>query len=106
MPTSSIATCSRSASRASERSRDPYEGATAASSVAVAQGLPLMRLEMTMTRSNMFKGLLAAIVAVALLAPTATDAAKPEQQDRGVTNILLVHGAWADGSSWSKVIPL
>ncbi len=21
-------------------------------------------------------------------------------------NILLVHGAWADGSSWSKVIPL
>ena len=24
----------------------------------------------------------------------------------GVQNILLVHGAWADGSSWSKVIPL
>ena len=23
-----------------------------------------------------------------------------------VTNIVLVHGAWADGSSWSKVIPL
>ncbi len=23
-----------------------------------------------------------------------------------VTTILLVHGAWADGSSWSKVIPL
>jgi pimeloyl-ACP methyl ester carboxylesterase len=22
------------------------------------------------------------------------------------TNIVLVHGAWADGSSWSKVIPL
>jgi pimeloyl-ACP methyl ester carboxylesterase len=22
------------------------------------------------------------------------------------TNILLVHGAWADGSSWSKVIPI
>ncbi len=22
------------------------------------------------------------------------------------TNVLLVHGAWADGSSWSKVIPL
>src|SRR6201986_3211854 len=21
-------------------------------------------------------------------------------------NIILVHGAWADGSSWSKVIPL
>ncbi|SDE96237.1 Pimeloyl-ACP methyl ester carboxylesterase [Terriglobus roseus] len=23
----------------------------------------------------------------------------------GVKNVLLVHGAWADGSSWSKVIP-
>lgn len=23
-----------------------------------------------------------------------------------VTNIVLVHGAWADGSSWSKLIPL
>ena len=21
-------------------------------------------------------------------------------------NVTLVHGAWADGSSWSKVIPL
>jgi hypothetical protein len=21
------------------------------------------------------------------------------------TNIVLVHGAWADGSSWGKVIP-
>jgi pimeloyl-ACP methyl ester carboxylesterase len=26
--------------------------------------------------------------------------------NRGVKNIVLVHGAWADGSSWSKVIPL
>jgi len=26
--------------------------------------------------------------------------------DRGVKNIVLVHGAWADGSSWSGVIPL
>ena len=22
------------------------------------------------------------------------------------TNVVLVHGAWADGSSWSRVIPL
>jgi hypothetical protein len=22
------------------------------------------------------------------------------------TNVLLVHGAWADGSCWAKVIPL
>lgn len=26
--------------------------------------------------------------------------------NHGVKNIVLVHGAWADGSSWSKVIPL
>ncbi len=31
---------------------------------------------------------------------TAVQAAGPT----GVKNILLVHGAWADGSSWSKVI--
>ncbi len=24
----------------------------------------------------------------------------------GVTNVVLVHGAWADGSSWSKIIPI
>src|SRR4029077_20196359 len=29
-----------------------------------------------------------------------------QKLNRGVTNIVLVHGAWADGSSWSKVIPL
>jgi len=26
--------------------------------------------------------------------------------NHGVKNIVLVHGAWADGSSWSRVIPL
>ena len=25
---------------------------------------------------------------------------------QGITNVVLVHGAWADGSSWSKIIPL
>lgn len=34
---------------------------------------------------------------------TSTDAAQPAA---GVKNIVLVHGTWADGSSWSKVIPL
>lgn len=24
----------------------------------------------------------------------------------GIKNVVLVHGAWADGSSWSKVVPL
>ena len=39
---------------------------------------------------------------------------KTLMQSRGIqeitttntTNIVLVHGAWADGSSWSKVIPI
>lgn len=29
-----------------------------------------------------------------------------DNSNRGVKNIVLVHGAWADGSSWSRVIPL
>src|SRR5215510_4356423 len=28
------------------------------------------------------------------------------QPSKGVKNIVLVHGAFADGSSWAKVIPL
>jgi pimeloyl-ACP methyl ester carboxylesterase len=27
-------------------------------------------------------------------------------ESHGIRNVILVHGAWADGSSWSKVIPL
>src|SRR4051812_38178400 len=33
-------------------------------------------------------------------------AAGPSQAAVGVHNVVLVHGAWADGSSWAKVIPL
>ena len=33
-------------------------------------------------------------------------AAQPSQAGDGVHNVVLVHGAWADGSSWAKVIPL
>jgi pimeloyl-ACP methyl ester carboxylesterase len=29
-----------------------------------------------------------------------------ETSETAVKNIVLVHGAWADGSSWSKIIPL
>ena len=31
--------------------------------------------------------------------------AQTTSRQHTVTNVLLVHGAWADGSSWSKVIP-
>lgn len=32
----------------------------------------------------------------------------PEQASSSapIKNVVLVHGAWADGSSWSKVVPL
>jgi pimeloyl-ACP methyl ester carboxylesterase len=46
------------------------------------------------------------VAAALLLATTATGATDQKKQSRGVTSIVLVHGAWADGSSWSKVIPL
>ena len=32
--------------------------------------------------------------------------AKKQSSVQGVSNIVLVHGAFADGSSWSKVIPI
>ena len=60
-----------------------------------------------MTRSNMLKGLLVSTAAIALLGgTTATGAMGAEKESRGIRNIVLVHGAWADGSSWSSVIPL
>jgi pimeloyl-ACP methyl ester carboxylesterase len=60
-----------------------------------------------MTRSTTVKVMLGATAAVALLiATTLTGAADQTTQSRGIRNIVLVHGAWADGSSWSRVIPL
>jgi pimeloyl-ACP methyl ester carboxylesterase len=52
-----------------------------------------------------------------IMSPTYSGFASPENktlmQPQGVqgmatnaTNIVLVHGVWADGSSWSKVIPI
>lgn len=42
-------------------------------------------------------------VTASLLAATAAGAAKSPQTGR--PTVILVHGAWADASSWSKVIP-
>lgn len=53
-------------------------------------------------------GLLAALLG-AISLPMAA-AANPPQPDaaqaQATKNVVLVHGAWADGSSWSKLIPL
>jgi pimeloyl-ACP methyl ester carboxylesterase len=51
--------------------------------------------------------LTAAAGAVALAATPLTSIAQTLSKGTGMSrNIVLVHGAWADGSSWSKVIPL
>ena len=50
--------------------------------------------------TSIFAGAALALSAVAQPSPAA------EAGARGVRNVVLVHGAWADGSSWAKVIPL
>jgi pimeloyl-ACP methyl ester carboxylesterase len=45
----------------------------------------------------------AAILSAALVAPSAQAQTAPPVQAR---NVVLIHGAWADGSSWSEVIAL
>lgn len=35
-----------------------------------------------------------------------TEEAPAQATTKGVKNIVLVHGTWADGSSWAKVIPI
>src|SRR5258708_16895736 len=49
-----------------------------------------------------------ALIAIAgfLLTPMFYSGSVAQTKSQGVRNIVIVHGAWADGSSWSKVIPL
>ena len=42
---------------------------------------------------------------LAIIVP-ATQATAQTQSTPAVKTVLLIHGAWADGSSWSKVIPI
>ena len=44
----------------------------------------------------------AAVLATSLAAPVAQAQSAPPPK---ATNVVLVHGAWADGSSWAEVIP-
>ncbi len=48
----------------------------------------------------------ALIAGFLLTAAFPTEVAAQTNSPQGVRNVVLVHGAWADGSSWSKVIPL
>jgi pimeloyl-ACP methyl ester carboxylesterase len=51
-------------------------------------------------------GLACAALAMVLYFSWGSRAAAQSSEFHGVRNVILVHGAWADGSSWSKVIPL
>ncbi len=50
--------------------------------------------------------LLAASLSLAMSAVFPSTASAKENAMSRQANVILVHGAWADGSSWSKVIPL
>jgi pimeloyl-ACP methyl ester carboxylesterase len=48
----------------------------------------------------------AVLLAPLLLTPMLGKAQRNDAQPLHAHNIVLVHGAWADGSSWNKIIPL
>jgi len=48
----------------------------------------------------------AALLGALALAPIYGKAQTTAEQPSNIHNVILVHGAWADGSSWDKVIPL
>jgi pimeloyl-ACP methyl ester carboxylesterase len=52
---------------------------------------------------NITTTLLAGIVGAATVLSGCT---QPQSQQLPVKNIVLVHGAFADGTSWGKVIPI
>jgi len=61
--------------------------------------------ENNMTLSQAYRTALIAIAGFLLTAMLQTGGIAQTKAPQGVSNIVLVHGAWADGSSWSKVIP-
>jgi pimeloyl-ACP methyl ester carboxylesterase len=62
--------------------------------------------EIEMKVAKMCRTALAATVMLILLSWLGTRAFAQASAPQGVKNIVLVHGAWADGSCWSKVIAL
>src|SRR5689334_22624240 len=54
------------------------------------------------TFKQLIMGALIASMALILLPPQA----RSQQVSKGVKNIVLVHEAFADGSSWARIIPL
>src|SRR3981189_3554529 len=59
-----------------------------------------------MKLTQVYRAALIAIPGFLMAAAFHTGRAAQASSPQGVRNIVIVHGAWADGSSWSKVIPL
>src|SRR5712692_8165135 len=55
--------------------------------------------------SQTYRTALIAVAGFLLTAVFHTGAAAQANSPQGVRNVVIVHGAWADGSSWSRVIP-
>jgi hypothetical protein len=56
---------------------------------------------------NILNGVHSAALALSFAVPLIGSSLKAQSpQASAVENVVLVHGAWVDGSSWSKVIPL
>jgi len=53
-----------------------------------------------------YVGLASTLLATVLYFSSAHRVLAQSSEFHGTRNVILVHGAWADGSSWSKVIPL
>src|SRR6516165_11390538 len=62
--------------------------------------------EKNMKLSQRHRISLIALAGLLLTAMFHTGSAAQTKSPQGVRNIVIVHGAWADGSCWSKVIPL
>lgn len=57
-------------------------------------------------RSKLFAQALAVLLPAVGLSASAVAQSTAASQAASAPTVVLVHGAWADGSSWSKVIPL
>src|SRR6266404_7057591 len=58
-----------------------------------------------MKLTQVYRAALIAIPGFLMAAAFHTGQAAQVSSPQGVRNVVIVHGAWADGSSWSKVIP-
>src|ERR1700727_3145272 len=60
----------------------------------------------TMQSFKLIRNVVATSAALLAMIVPGVMAKAQTQPAPGVKTVLLVHGAWADGSSWAKVIPI